>query len=218
MRLDEVYLYRMIHVDNIPHILSYGITKKGSPNANPNFRSIGDLSLIDTRSTKMVYVDNGDLTMDNPEKICLGDFIPFYFGIRMPMLYVMQMGGNFVEKATPPENIVYLACSLAKIIETGMDYYFSDGHGTDNLSSFYGRETTASLTKIVDWQSVKAMSWGGHENLNIKRKKQAEFLASSDIPPQCLSGFVCYNESTKSRLSRMGIMDEKIKTSQRAYY
>lgn len=27
---------------------------------------------------------------DSSEAIVLGDFIPFYFGVRMPMLYVIQ--------------------------------------------------------------------------------------------------------------------------------
>ena len=208
----------MVHVQNIPHILLNGITKKDSPNSNPNFRSIGDLSLIDTRSTKMVRVDNGDYAIDNPEVICLGDFIPFYFGIRMPMLYVMQNGGNFVEQATPPENIVYLACSLTKIIETNMGYYFSDGHGTDNLTSFYEKEKITSLSEIVDWNCVRAIFWGGQENLNIKRKKQAEFLASTDVPPECILGFVCYNQAAKDRLLEMGIPNEKIKIRPSAYY
>jgi hypothetical protein len=34
----------------------------------------------------------------------------------MPMLYVIQNGGNFVPSATPAEKIVYLVCSLNKII------------------------------------------------------------------------------------------------------
>ena len=79
----------------------------------------------------------------------LGDFIPFYFGIRMPMLYVIQNGGNFVEKATQPKDIVYLACSLLDTINSKTTYYFSDGHATDNLTSFYDSRNIENLLEII---------------------------------------------------------------------
>lgn len=89
MNLSSIKIYRITHIDNIPHILINGITRKDSPNRNPEFVSIGDRSLIDNRSMRQVWVDNGDI--NNPIKqITLGDFIPFYFGVRMPMLFVVQ--------------------------------------------------------------------------------------------------------------------------------
>jgi hypothetical protein len=62
MDLSDVKIYRMTHIENIPHILQYGITRKDSPNANANFISIGDVSLISTRSHKLVRIDNGDFS------------------------------------------------------------------------------------------------------------------------------------------------------------
>ncbi|SEA26408.1 protein of unknown function [Arachidicoccus rhizosphaerae] len=40
MDLKDVKLYRITHIDNIPHVLRYGITHKNSPNASPNFVAI----------------------------------------------------------------------------------------------------------------------------------------------------------------------------------
>ena len=175
MELGKISVYRMTHIENIPHILQFGITHKSSPNANKNFITIGDLSLIDTRSKKQVRVDNGDFLNFNPPLITLGDFIPFYFGVKMPMLYVMQNGGNFVERATPARDIIYLACSLVQIVELGSLYYFSDGHATDNFTSFYDKNKINELPSLIDWNSVKAGYWAGYENLNIKRKNKLSF-------------------------------------------
>jgi hypothetical protein len=208
----------MTHIDNISDILLNGITHKDSKKSNPNFISIGDVSLIETRSTRNVSIDNGKMLNFNAEAIVLGDFIPFYFGIKMPMLYVIQNGGNFVEKATPAENIIYLVCPINKIIESGETYYFSDGHATDSLSSFYDSSKVSELPNIIDWASIKAPFWGGQENLNIKRKKQAELLVSDDLPAKFIVGFCCHNEETKKKLVNMGIDDEKIKVVPRAYY
>lgn len=218
MDLAEINVYRMTHIDNIKHILQYGITHRNSPKHNPNYIAIGDVSLINTRDTKKVTVDNGDFLDFDASSITLGDFIPFYFGVKMPMLYVIQNGGNFVTKSTPASEIIYLVCSVNKIINQHENYYFSDGHATDNMTSFYDQTKVDELVRIVDWNAIKASYWGGQENLNIKRKKQAEFLVSGDVGSNLIIGFGCSNDSTKSRLVDLGIKADKIKVIPNAYY
>ena len=206
----------MSHIDNIPHILKHGITHKNSVNANPNFKAIGDTSLIDTRSNKIVNITNG--TNQVIEQITLGDFIPFYFGVRMPMLYVIQHGGNFVPQVTKPEDIIYIACSVYKINDLNLTFYFSDGHATDMLTTFYNKSSIHNLSNIIDWSAVKTPYWGGSENLDIKRKKQAEFLVKEDIPVSCIIGYGCYNEKAKNKLIKFGIDETIIKIIPKAYY
>jgi hypothetical protein len=219
VELNKIILYRITHVENIPHILQCGITHKDSQNKNPDYKNVGDISLIDNRSKKTVTVDNGDI---NPKiglkSITLGNYIPFYFGVKMPMLYVAQHGGNFAERPTPPVDIIYLACSLSKIISSNIDFFFTDGHATDMLTSFYDAAKINELVDIVDWEAVKSSYWGGNENLNIKRKKQAEFLISGDISPELIIGFGCYNEQAKNKLISFGITEDKIKVIPNAYY
>jgi len=219
VELNKVILYRITHIENIPHILQCGITHKDSINKNPVYKNIGDLSLIDTRSKKKVNIDNGEFNPDNGmETIPLGDFIPFYFGIKMPMLYVAQHGGNFVERATSPTDIIYLGCSVSKIISSKLNFYFSDGHATDMLTSFYDKSKINELVNLVDWEAVRSSYWGGAENLNIKRKKQAEFLVSGDLSPDFIIAFGCYNEKSKDKLISLGVASEKIKVIPQAYY
>lgn len=208
----------MTHIENIPHILEYGITHKNSKHKNPNFVNIGDVSLIDNRSTKSVNVDNGDYFRVDVPSIILGNYIPFYFGIKMPMLYVIQQGGNFVKKATHPKDIVYLACPISSVIELDLNYYFTDGHATDFLTSFYDKTKISDLGQIIDWNAVRKSYWGGHENLDIKRKKQAEFLLEGDLPSESLMGVVCYNEEAKSKLIELGLNEDKIKIMPGAYF
>ncbi len=218
MNLNEIYLYRITHIDNISHILKYGITNQHSPKRNKNYVAIGDQSLIDHRKEKPVLVNNGEPTSKNYITINLGEFIPFNFGIKMPMLYVIQHGGNFVEKATHPESIVYLVCSLRKIIDANYVYYFTDGHATDNFTSFYDKSKVEELPSIIDWQALRAPYWGGNENLDLKRKKQAEFLILNDINTDCITGYICYNKSARQSLINLGIQDSCIKNLPRAYY
>jgi hypothetical protein len=185
---------------------------------NPDYISIGDVGLIHTRDNKQVTVDNGDfLDLDAP-KIILGQYIPFYFGVKMPMLYVIQNGGNFVLESTPASKIVYMACSLSRIITKNNSYFFSDGHATDNLTTFYNKTKINDLPEIIDWDAVKASYWGGQDNLNLKRKKQAEFLIQDDLPSNLIIGLGCYNENARKRLVTMRFEENKIKIIPNAYY
>ena len=95
----------MTHVENIPHVLQHGITHRTSSKAKPAFTPIGDQSVITNRNTFLLQ--NGRR---------LGEYIPFYFGVRTPMLYVIQKGYNAVAPLSP-ENIVYCVSSVQKIIE-----------------------------------------------------------------------------------------------------
>lgn len=211
MTIDNILLYRMTHIENIPHILRNGIVHRSSPNRNPNFVSIGDRMLIDFRTRKTVNVANHSLV--------LGDFIPFYFGVRMPMLYVIQRGGNCVEKARKAEEIVYVAVPLKKIVDSNLLYYFSDGHATESFTTFYDRTSINDLPSIIDWNAVKSKYWSGDGvSTDIKWRKQAEFLVKQDLSPVYLVGFVCYNDKAKNQLVSYGVEEQKIKVFPNAYY
>ena len=219
MSLQNIVLYRITHLENIPHVLLHGITHRASPEANMSYVNIGDVSLIGNRADRRVSIDNGNkANLAEAETILLGDYTPFYFGVRIPMLFTIQTGGNFVPNATPAENIVYIAISLKYIIDTGAVFYFSDGHATNNFTSFYNKKMISNLPAIIDWNAVKASYWGGDENLNIKRKKQAECLIEGDISPSAIVGFGCYNENAKTRLSDYGVGEEIIKIIPKAYF
>ena len=218
MKLENCKIYRITHIDNVPHILERGITNKNSTFKNPYYKNIGDSSLIKTRNSKEVTIDNGQSNIERSIKILLGEFIPFYFGVRMPMLYVAQLGGNFVEKATSASDIVYLACSVVRIVSNGNKFYFSDGHATDILSSFYDQTNINNLVYILDWKAIKSHYWGGNENLDLKRKKQAEFLVLDDIAPDCLHGIGCYDSLANEKLIAMGVDEKTIKIIPESYY
>lgn len=104
-----------------------------------------------------------------------------------------------------------MVCSITGLIMHHEDYYFSDGHATDNLTSFYDKTEITKLPEIIDWNAVLASYWGGQDNLNIKRKKQAEFLVSGDVASKHIIGFGCYDNQSKIKLVDLGIKEDKSK-------
>lgn len=141
--LDRIYLYRITHIENIPHILQHGFTHASSPNANQDFVPIGDSSLIATRHGFML--NNGRL---------LGAYIPF-----------LQL-----------------------------DFVFTDGHAVNRLSNQYLPESIEQIDTLVDLEAAYARYWNDENDLDRKRRKEAEFLILGDIPSTAINGYLTYND------------------------
>ncbi len=186
----------MTHIDNIPHILKCGITHVSSPNCNKQYIPIGDSSLINSRA---------GFIMPNGKKI--GTYIPFYFWGRMPMLYVIQKGFNNVA-VTNPENIVYCVLTIAKVIEHKLEFVFTNGHAVDQYSDFFGITDIAQIENIVDFNAVKTQYWKNDNDLDLKRRKEAEFLIGCDIPVTAIAGYIVYSENACVKLQQMGVKNE----------
>jgi len=204
--MKKTYLYRMTHIMNIPHVLSHGITHRNSPNANPDFIPIGDKGLITKR-------DN--FILDNGKR--LGEYIPFYFGIRTPMLYVVQKGYNLVTP-TSPENIVYCVSSVQNIIENNHDFIFTDGHAFNSLSTQYYPKDIPNIDNIIDKNATMAIYWNSDNDLDRKRKKDAEFLVLGDINISAIIGYYVFNENAKNILTGLGISETYIRVKSEYYF
>lgn len=206
MSLEKVYIFRMTHIDNISHILKNGVTHKNSSNSNKGYKSIGDNSLINSR-------ENFILPNEKP----LGNYIPFYFGMRTPMLYVIANGFNGV---TPIEsqNIVYCVSSVQKIIDLQIPFVYTDGHATNGLSDFYYPDSINSIYKNVDFNAVKKKYWIDENDLDLKRRKEAEFLIENDLPSSAIIGFVVYNADAKDKLVSCGTPAEIIHIIPQYYF
>lgn len=206
MDFNKIYLYRMTHIENIPHVLEYGLTHRTSERANQSFRPIGDASLITSRNRFQLL---------NGHK--LGDYIPFYFGVRMPMLFVIQRGYNSV-KVTDAENIVYCVSSVQKIINLQLNFVFTDGHAIDSFSNQYSLKDIAKIDSIIDWNAVKAVFWKDEHDLDKKRRKEAEFLIAQDIPAEGVIGFFVFNDSARMRLIEWGVPENKVIVKAEYYF
>lgn len=187
--LDNIYIKRLIHIDNLNYILSIGkLTCLNHSESDPNYINIGDTSLIRNRGTRDIPVNpKGNFT----------DYVAFYFGARPPMLYNIQNGFNEVIKR-PPETIIYLVTSFPEVKKSNRQFVFTDGHAYHMMSQFYNKE---SDLKEVDWNAVKLVRWNDtEEDPDRKRRKQAEFLVYKELPINALIAIVVYNNEAKSKV------------------
>ncbi len=191
------YAFRITHIDNISHIVQCGLVRENSPLRDEHFVSIGDQQIIKLRREMVV------------KGYQISDYIPFYFGPRSPMLYVIQHGYNGVQRVEP-EKIVYCVIKLDEIINYDVDCLFTDGHALSVLTSFYTKDKLPQINNIVNYDDVYSVQWNSEVDIDLKRRKEAELLVKNDLPTRFICGYVVYNEMAKQKILELGIDDNKI--------
>lgn len=191
------YAFRLTHIDNIQYIMSHGLVRSVSTLRDENYVSIGDVQVIQIRKDRKYH------------GYCLSDYMPFYFGPRSPMLYVIQHGFNGVRKVAP-ENIVYCVVRIGDIIKNNINCIFTDGHALSSLTNYYSKNELAILDRFIKYDDVYSAYWNSEMDIDLKRRKEAELLINDDLPVQYIRGFVVYNETAKTRLINIGVAAELI--------
>lgn len=205
--LSKLRLYRMTHIENIPHVLEHGLTHRTSPNRNPAFVPIGDGSLISKRDA---------FVMPNLKR--LGDYIPFYFGPRMPMLYVIQKGYSQVT-AVSAEKIVYCITSVDYVMACpSVDFVFANGHAYSALSEFFSPVDVPNIEQIIDRKAIKSQYWNDPNDLDLRRRMEAEFLVLGDLPPSAIRGYVVYSQKAAITLAEWGVPEIKMDVRPQYYF
>lgn len=199
------YAYRLTHIENISHILKFGLVHPTSVNMYSGYVPIGDSSIIKIREEELHHGYR------------LSDYIPFYFGPRSPMLFVIQNGWNGVTKYDAGD-LVYCAVKIDTVTEQNMDCIFTDGHAVAAITEFYSKGRLTDLNTLVKVDDVFAKYWKDDSDLDLERRKQAELLVKDEIPPQYIAGFFVYNENAKQKLIEKGVPDDRIYVAPDYYF
>ncbi|MDR0907935.1 MAG: DUF4433 domain-containing protein [Rikenellaceae bacterium] len=206
-------IFRMVHFDNLEHLLRNGMCTQNHELADPHYINIGDNDLIRQRQ-------------DYPAKIVppggnLGDYVPFYFWGHSPMLLNIKTGWRGIKQRLQVD-IVFIVCSIRKVIEHCPEKWcFTDGHAKTNITIFFN--SVDDLGKI-DWPVVYSQDWHNNEvDWDKMRKKQAEFLVKDYVPVACIKSVVVYNQQRKEQveemLQRLSLdIPVKVDTERKLYY
>lgn len=189
--LDKLLVYRIEHYQNLPYILRHGMHTRGHPAANPNHVFIGNADLTGKRDQ---WPLRPEYHPDPASFGVLGDYVPFYFGPRSPMLYNIKTGWDVPQR--DQREIVYVVCRVQPIAATGHRFAFTDGHAKALISATYA--DLAHLDKLF-WDDIYARMWNneqGHEDR--QRRKQAEFLVHGAVPPEWIEGLVVFDEQMRT--------------------
>jgi hypothetical protein len=171
MRLDRM-IYHITHLANLPSILAAGCLWADA--------IVNDMNL---QSTRIGYQHLKGRRMVKPvppfDDHVVGDYVPFYFAPRSPMLYTISRG-NVPGYSDGQAPIVHLRTSVAAVTAASPHWRFTEGNATSESTRFF--DDLASLESI-DWGLMTSRYWNNTpEDMDRERRRQAEFLVRHAVP------------------------------------
>lgn len=172
------YIYHFTHMDNLGSILAASglASDRSCRAAGLTRRDIAYSNLKQKRMNTRVEVAPGGT---------LGDYVPFYFGPRSPML-LAYTAGRVTGSRENPEEIIYLVSDTDRVANSGLRFAFTDGHPVQEPKAFYN--DLADLD-VVDFPLMDQERWEDtNDDPDRKRRRQAEFLVYDFFPWEMVIG------------------------------
>ncbi len=188
-------IVRLVHIDNLATLLRRGGLH--APLATPNdglpYRTIHNVEIQTIRRVQQIPCS---------VRGTVHDYVAFYFGYLSPMLLQLKTG-RVTGYDEGQEPLIYLVSSAQTIAAAGIPFVFSNGHGIAAFTDWYD-----DLHRLdeVDWQMVYQHYWTDKlDDLDRKRRKQAEFLVHRFCPWSLIEKIVVVNRSMQAKV--MSVLD-----------
>lgn len=176
--LKKTYIYHITDVSNLPAILAAGglqsdavIRQSGGPTTGIGYDHIKERRLNEYR-------------VPCAGNRFVGEFVPFYYCPRSPMLFTVNIGKTGRPKGCQ-SNIIHMVSSVQIAIDLGWPWALSDGNAGAGYAQTYANE---AMLDNLDWGAIEARDWRGKTHA-----KMAEFLVADFFPWTCFMAIGCHN-------------------------
>lgn len=179
-------LFRITHINNLPWLLANGLHCSNGNVADPNFVAIGNPDLISKRTHWRVPIAPGGT---------LGDYVPFYFTPKSPMLLNIKTGYNGIVQR-PNAGIVVLVSSCQAMADHRVPMLFTDRHAYTKMAKW--SDDPADLGGMIDWDILRRHDFARTDSYPDKMERyQAEALAHGHVPSVALLGIGCVSDAVR---------------------
>jgi len=182
----KVLIYHITDIDNLAGIIAEGGMHSDTVMAKRNPSVIGYTHIKQRRLTQIQVPCCGGRFV--------GQFVPFYFCPRSPMLFTINKGNT----GRPPgcqTRILHLVSTLDLAINSGTEWAVSDGNAGAFHTSFYN---TLAAVGNLDWKAIQATNWQG-----ISHQKQAELLVADFFAWTGFVGIGCHNQGAAQQVVKI---------------
>jgi hypothetical protein len=191
---DQILIYHITHLDNLPSILRYKGLWCDIERIKKGWLSVG-IAHEGLKRRRLEFPVNISACGT------LGNYVPFYFCNRSPMLNSIHTG--YVENYSgTQEDIIYLVSNVSCVTSQRKRLWcFTDGHAVEEMTNFY--DSLDQLSNI-DWKTIGAWSWKNiTSDPDRKRRKQAEFLVYESFPLPWIQKIGVYSNVQKEKVETL---------------
>jgi len=179
-------IYHFTHGKNLEAIVAAGELRASATAATTV--DIADAKIKGGRKNRAVTCGPGGT---------VGDYVPFYFAPRSPMLFRIQQGG--VEGVDGnPAGLVYFATTTERLDAAGLPWVSTDGNAAAAVTQFF--DDPALLGEKVDWPLMGAVYWNNTaEDGDRVRRRGAECLVHRVVPLEVIDEIGVHNTASRKR-------------------
>ncbi|MDQ6991436.1 MAG: DUF4433 domain-containing protein [Mariprofundaceae bacterium] len=179
----ETRIYHITDIENLPQILKVG-------------GLLSDAKMVQTSGHAVIGYDHIKKRRLEQIKIAhsgryVGEYVPFYFCPRSPMLYTINEG-NTGRKQGCQKTVLHLVSTIKHGMKQTNDWVISDGNAGTFYTSFYH---DLSALDDLDWSAIREKYWQA-----VRDKKSAEFLVADFFAWQHVIGIGCFNEDVANQV------------------
>lgn len=167
-------VYHFTHVDNLSTILREGIQCHAQAGASGlTAVDIGNRAIKATRASRQVPVAPRGL---------VGDYVPFYFATRSPMLSAID-NGRVPEYTDGSDRLIYLATTLEGLTAGGAEIVLTDRNAALAFTEFHRLADGEPAEDFIDWPLMEARYWNNtNEYPDRRERRMAECLVHRSVP------------------------------------
>lgn len=188
---EVIRLYHIVHVDRLASIIADGFRwSDARVRAEPKpGTAIGMERIKDRRLA---------IPLASRRGLMVGACVPFYFGPRSVMLYMLHRG-NQVDYRGGQEPIVHLVVDLHEAVAWAEAQKQQWAFTTSNAgSSYFDDHADLGRLDLIDWDAVRVRDWR-----KVRDAKQAEFLVEKRVPWSLVRGVGVQSERMARRAARI---------------
>jgi hypothetical protein len=185
----KTYIYHITDVANLQSIID-----EGSLLSDAEMRAQGkDVTEIGYASIKWRRLSS--YAVDCCQGKFVGEFVPFYFCPRSPMLFTINKGNT----GRPPgcqTTILHLVSTVSSAWALNQPWAVSDGNAGAAYTTF---SNGADALENVAWDIVRSNAWSGDK----MHKKATEFLIERHFPVDKILGVGVYDAKIADQVEKI---------------
>lgn len=182
--LTKTLLYHITDVSNLALIVASGGLRSDVGLATVQHQVIGYPNIKQRRMTQY--------RVPCCENRFVGEFVPFYYCPRSPMLFTVNKG-NTGRPAGCQTDIVHLVSSVAAALKLDRPWAISDVNAGAGYATF---SNNLEALETLDWNAIQTRQWQGKMSA-----KQAEFLLLDQFEWSSIAAIGCHNAQTADKVS-----------------
>ena len=179
----QILIYHITDVGNLPSILTDDGLCSDAAMAQRKTTVIGYNHIKQRRLT--------EIRVPCCSNRFVGEFVPFYFCPRSPMLYAINKG-NTGRPLGCQATIVHLVSNIGTAIGLGQAWAIGDGNAGAFHTAF---DAKMSALNGLDWPAIRATNWQGKTH-----EKSAEFLIEDFFPWSGIQQIGCHNSNVAQKV------------------